>query len=178
MPSHKSSIEKIARKKLDHYASGLEGLKSLNDLGNADDNTSQDYAGRFAFELLQNGADAYAAAAADSSRCAPGEGRVRFIQFGRFLVVANTGIPFSLTPGKMTDGDGREPVSSLESITRLGVSTKSFGEFIGNKGIGFKSIYQICNRLWLISGEYKVFFDGEETRKKLMEPQAREGAGE
>ena len=138
----KPLITNIAHNKLTHYAADLEALKDLTDLGNADDNTSQDYAGRFAFELLQNGADAHTEGAdADPSRYAPNEGRICFIQSGRFLVVANTGVPFSHEARKRAPDDDREPVSSLESITRVGESTKSFGRFIGNKGIGFKSIW-------------------------------------
>ena len=157
-------VEDQRREKLTHYASGIQALKDLTDFRNADDKTSQDYAGRFAFELMQNGSDAHAEGHDINPEKYPeAKGRICFILSENCLVVANTGVPFSHGPR-----DGQEN-SSLESISRYGESTKTYGKFIGNKGIGFKSIYQICNRLWLISGGYQVRYDGEVTRNALIE---------
>lgn len=164
MPDLRSFTEASKTEKLAHYASSLQALKDLTDLGNADANTSQDYAGRFAFELIQNAADAYdKASRRDSARYPRGQGRVTLALAQGWLVVANTGIPFSRHP----DPEDRADISSLESISRLGESTKRSGEYIGNKGIGFRSIYQICNRLWLISGGFQICYDGQRTWTEL-----------
>jgi hypothetical protein len=52
-------VESEAHKKISHYCGNTQGLEDLQELRNADNITRQDYAGRFAFELLQNGADAH-----------------------------------------------------------------------------------------------------------------------
>lgn len=169
-------VEEQAARKLESFSRDLEGLKALTDLFNADENTKQDYAGRFVFELLQNGADAYLKAwRADASRFPLGKGKVSFVLTDRCLLVANTGSPFSfeVTPG--------EPLSSLESISRLGESTKESGVYMGNKGIGFRAIYQVCSRLWLVSGPcdhpYQIRYDGDWTKTQLIELlQARRSA--
>ena len=160
----KGYIDAQSNEKIIHYTSGMQALKDLTDLGNADENTSQDYAGRFAFELMQNGADAYQKASSrDPNRYPPGSGKVYFALAENCLIVANTGTPFSHIP----DPGDRQDISSIESISRLGESTKKSGEYIGNKGIGFRSIYQICNRLWLISGGYQVRYDGHHTYDEI-----------
>jgi hypothetical protein len=160
--SFKSIVDGATEDKLSHYASDLQALKDLTDLGNADRNTSQDYAGRFAFELLQNGADAYQKATRyDQSRYPHNKGRVKFVVASGYLLVANTGRPFSLAK---EDG---EHISSIESISRLGESTKERGYYIGNKGLGFRSIYQICSSLWLLSGGLQLNYDGSRTLSTL-----------
>lgn len=157
-------VEGQKEAKLSHYASGLQALKDLTDLGNADSNVSKDYAGRFAFELMQNGADAYQKGVKrDPDRWPAGQGEVCFTLARGYMVVANTGVPFSQYP----DPGDREDISSLESLGRLGESTKKSGEYIGNKGVGIRSIYQICNRLWLISGGYNIRYDGGNTWEEL-----------
>ena len=163
-PDLKSYIEAQSYESVIHYTSGLQALKDLTDLCNADENTSQDYAGRFAFELMQNGADAYQKASYhDPDRYPHGRGKVYFALAENCLIVANTGTPFSHIP----DPGDRQDISSIESISRLGESTKKRGEYIGNKGIGFRSIYQICNRLWLISGGYQIRYDGHHTYNEI-----------
>jgi len=165
-PDLKGYIEAQSNEKIVHYTSGMHALKDLTDLGNADENTSQDYAGRFAFELMQNGADAYQKASSlNPDHYPPGRGKVYFALVENCLIVANTGAPFSHIP----DTEDRQDLSSIESISRLGESTKTRGEYIGNKGIGFRSVYQICNRLWLISGGYQVGYNGHHTYNEIRD---------
>src|SRR5262245_28822716 len=57
--SPRDYVRRTAEELVRHYTSGVAALHDLTDLRNADDNTRKDYAGRFAFELLQNGADAH-----------------------------------------------------------------------------------------------------------------------
>ncbi|KUL31465.1 ATP-binding protein [Actinoplanes awajinensis] len=89
--------------------------------------TMREYGGRFLFELIQNGYDAQPP---DS-----GSGRIVVVlarsdgAYGT-LYVANTGHGFT--------------ASNAWRIRSLGLSDKPIGEGIGNKGIGFKSVLQIC----------------------------------
>lgn len=91
------------------------------------DQTVHEYGGRFVFELIQNGYDEQPADA-DSGRIAlilvqdEGEHGV--------LYASNTGRGFT--------------TSNVRAIANLGLSDKTIGEGIGNKGIGFKSVLQIC----------------------------------
>lgn len=89
--------------------------------------TQREYTGRFLFELLQNAYDRHSAGTID--------GRVAIIlrpdegPHGT-LYVANTGLGFAK--------------SNVRRIASLGLSDKLVGEGIGNKGVGFKSVLQIC----------------------------------
>ena len=91
------------------------------------DKTVHEYDGRFVFELIQNGYDKQ-----DRDRR---DGRLAItlvhheLEHG-VLYVANTGQGF--TP------------SNVRAIANLGLSDKELGEGIGNKGVGFKSVLQIC----------------------------------
>ena len=91
------------------------------------DQTVHEYGGRFVFELIQNGYDEQPAGS-DSGRISlilvqdEGEHGV--------LYAANTGRGFS--------------TSKVRAIANLGLSDKPVGEGIGNKGVGFKSVLQIC----------------------------------
>src|SRR5438132_3064755 len=81
-----------------------------------------DYHGRFIVELLQNASDQAAdGGLRDSS--------VTIVRASEFVAIANEGTPF--------DDKG------LRSITSLGLSTKNPQDAIGNKGIGFKSVFQV-----------------------------------
>ena len=91
------------------------------------DKTVHEYDGRFIFELIQNGYDKQ-----DPNRR---DGRLAItvvhheLEHG-VLYVANTGQGFT--------------ASNVRAIANLGLSDKPIGEGIGNKGVGFKSVLQIC----------------------------------
>lgn len=90
--------------------------------------TIKEYRGRFLHELIQNGYDAHLPGTRD--------GKVAII-FDEtegahgVLYVANGGRPLSQ--------------SNFERMATLGESDKPIGEGIGNKGVGFKSVFQICD---------------------------------
>jgi hypothetical protein len=90
--------------------------------------TTKEYRGRFLYELIQNGFDAHPADARD--------GRIA-VHFHEdegahgVLYVANGGKPLSK--------------SNFEKMASLGDSDKEIGVGIGNKGVGFKSVFQICS---------------------------------
>lgn len=94
---------------------------------NVVDQIARDYDGRFLIELMQNSYDAH-------SPGAEGEIAVHFAadrgETG-VLYVANKGKPFDY-------GDFR-------AIAELAQSTKPPGQGIGNKGVGFKSVFLISN---------------------------------
>lgn len=91
------------------------------------DHTVHEYGGRFLFELIQNGYDEQ-----DPDRT---NGRIAVIldedelDHG-VLYAANTGQGFT--------------TSNVRAIANLGLSDKEIGQGIGNKGVGFKSVLQVC----------------------------------
>lgn len=104
-----------------------------------------EYHDRFLIELIQNAHDAHPkkeSSGAIKILFDPAEG-----DFG-VLYVANGGNPFSR--------------SNFRTICELGLSDKPPGEGIGNKGIGFKSVLQICERpeIYSASSPGSSSFDG------------------
>lgn len=94
----------------------------------------REYHGRFLIELLQNAADAWRDARTGSART---DVRV-VLSDAPALLVANRGTNF---PAKAV----------LDSLGHIGRSTKSPGEAIGHKGIGFKSVLELTLRPELYS---------------------------
>ncbi len=122
------AIRAIAQDRLDviRFSEGrwdfVSSLKSLNE------ETAHEYENRFVFELLQNAYDVHPEG--ESTGC------VTFIVSvsdadEAALYVANTGKPFQLP--------------NVEALTNLAQSTKPPGEGIGNKGLGFRSVLQLCD---------------------------------
>jgi len=104
----------------------------LSDLASMETYIAESYRDRSFIELLQNADDA-------NSK--------RFIikRTGHFLIVANDGRLF-------TEND-------LIAICRSGASTKKRGgSSIGYRGIGFKSVVNLAERVHIISGELRMTF--------------------
>lgn len=110
----------------DHFArtSRFNPTRSLTALTSQ---LAQEYEDRFLIELVQNAYDAHT----------PGtrRGRVHVLldeaSFDQaVLYVANTGNPF-------TD-------NNFDALTNVAQSSKPPGEGIGNKGVGFRSVLQVC----------------------------------
>tara|TARA_B100000446_G_scaffold188233_1_gene221584 strand:+ start:25460 stop:29788 length:4329 start_codon:yes stop_codon:yes gene_type:complete len=89
---------------------------------------TNDYRGRVLYELLQNAVDR-----------AETHIWITLDKEKRSLVVANDGKPFSAVARQ------GEPRSDLVALCNLHVSNKKTGESIGNKGVGFKSVWEFCN---------------------------------
>jgi hypothetical protein len=81
-----------------------------------------DYHGRFIVELLQNASD-------QATDAGLRESCVTIIRTAEFLAFLNEGVEFK--------------EKGLRSITSLGPSTKNPQDAIGNKGLGFKSVFQV-----------------------------------
>lgn len=90
----------------------------------------REYHGRFLIEMLQNAADAWDA----DPRSAEGGSKVSVVisPQGPALLVANQGAPMLAS-------------TVIESLGHIGASTKSEGESIGHKGIGFKSVLEMTS---------------------------------
>jgi hypothetical protein len=128
---------------LDEVANGTSNYKSLHSLT---EQIEHQYHGRFLIELIQNAHDALQDTKEKKQRikiCIVDDGE----PFGS-LYVANDGAPFS--------------PSNFKSLTKLGQSNKDPQESIGNKGIGFRSVLELCNSPEIFSREASASssFDG------------------
>ena len=113
---------------LDELANGTRNYRTLHSLT---EQIEHQYHGRFLIELLQNGHDSLRAVVPRN-----GLRRIR-IQLDTeegengVLYVANDGRPFLL--------------EDFLSLAYLGQSAKDPNQFVGNKGIGFRSVLEICD---------------------------------
>lgn len=127
-----SPNEHIRRKtqgEIEAYISGRGKTRVHEGARNLSLNVSNDYGNRFLIELIQNAHDAHPDESSDGEIAivlAPEEGP------HGCLYVANRGNGF--------DKD------NFDSITNIALSSKPVNEAIGNKGLGFRSVLQIC--LW------------------------------
>ncbi len=96
----------------------------------------REYHGRFVIEMLQNAADAWGA---DARSRETGSRVAVLITEGPALLVANQGAPMLAS-------------TVIESLGHIGASTKSEGEAIGHKGIGFKSVLEMTSTPEIYSG--------------------------
>lgn len=108
----------------------------LADVAQLESYISETYSDRSFVELLQNADDA-------------GAKRFHVILRGDRILCANDGRVF-------TDAD-------LRSICRSGASTKTRGQTIGYRGIGFKSVASLAERVSIRSGHIAVVFDRDRT---------------
>lgn len=102
---------------------------------------SETYLNRVQYELLQNSDDA---GASEVEIALAQDGTATWKNNGRTL----------------TSED-------LESLCRSAVSTKTRGDAIGYRGIGFKSVAAVCKRVDVRSGNVSFMFSREETEKLL-----------
>jgi len=119
-------------------------IRGLSAIAEAEKFLQQAYDGRYFFELIQN--------VRDANREIHQDGDI-FISFeNNKLVIANTGGEFSK--------------KGIESITTIGQSTKKSQDFIGFKGIGFKSIQEISNNPSIITRYGTVEFNRKLTLRE------------
>jgi len=118
----KSSIEQIA---LDIK----NGRSITQSQSGTESESSKDYVGRVAFEFFQNAVD-----------------RANLniwmeLQENEFII-ANDGMPFSIYSGIKDDKQ-----SDFYGLNSIHNGTKTAGESIGNKGVGFKSCWNVSNHV-------------------------------
>ena len=113
----------------------------FSDLAKLERYIAESYKTRALIELLQNADDAGAT-----------EFVAQCVDDG--LVVANNGRVFT--------------IADVEALCRSGASNKQRGgSTIGYRGIGFKSVVNLAERVFVFSGEQRFLFDRERTRSVL-----------
>lgn len=130
---------------LDELANGTTNYRSLHSLTQQ---IEHQYHGRFLVELLQNAHDAL-----KLDDCPLSQGRVelRYVPndggFGT-LYVANDGRAFT--------------ARDFETLAMLGQSDKDPNKCVGNKGIGFRSVLEVCRspEIYSCDGTGRGRFDG------------------
>jgi hypothetical protein len=98
------------------------GERSHREIASIASHIGADYHGRFLIELLQNACD-------QAKKVGLRNSWVTIVRTEYFIAVTNQGEPFT-EPG-------------IEEITSLGLSSKDPQVDIGNKGFGFKAVFQI-----------------------------------
>ncbi|MDN5529415.1 MAG: hypothetical protein L0G88_16190 [Shewanella sp.] len=93
-----------------------------------------DYMGRAPFELLQNALDR-----------AQRKVKLKLCRETMSFSVSNDGIPFSFQKAK------DDSWSDFAAICAINSSNKEVGKSIGNKGVGFRSIWEFCNQVQIVS---------------------------
>ncbi len=112
----------------------------LADLAGLESYIAESYDARSFIELLQNADDATATRFAVSRR-------------GGLLIVANNGRPFSQ--------------EDFESLCRSAASKKVRGASIGYRGIGFKSVVNMAQKVHLFSGDLAATFSRARTKRDV-----------
>ncbi|MDB5014277.1 MAG: hypothetical protein JWQ25_2479, partial [Daejeonella sp.] len=136
----KSDVEHIIEKRWE----SLKDPKELVSLYNIEKQTNQGYNGRQLLELFQNCEDEGATKvkiSLNSKSC--------------LLEISN---------------DGNKPFSikGYESILYPGLSSKVSSGYIGNKGLGFRSIINWADEISIISNDFKVVFNSEFKKELLL----------
>ncbi len=119
--------------------------RALKTICEAEKYLQQAYEGRYFFELIQN--------VRDANKEALQEGDIYIELKDNVLSIANTGAPFS--------------EEGIVSITSIGQSPKHSLDFIGFKGIGFKSTLEVSDTPHIITTEGSVYFDRKLTVEAL-----------
>ncbi len=128
----------------------VHNLKTLDERGTAQQLIREQYSGRYPFELLQNAHDAIGARV-DSEGVTGLE--VRFVVTESALIVADQGI-----------GVGTE---EIKAICGLGRSSKDPRKSVGYKGLGFKSVGEICDSPQILSNGVAFGFDPSRVRREI-----------
>lgn len=121
-------VAELMRQRIEHYLATRSDPSLYQSVRNMSQFVSDDYGNRFLIELIQNAHDAH-----DPLRS---DGEIAVVLDASegphgCLYVANRGVGFV-----------RE---NLKAITNIALSSKPVNAGIGNKGLGFRSVLQVCN---------------------------------
>ena len=105
------------------------GIETIKQQAGQVEQVSSDYQGRVIYELLQNAFD-------------KAEKRILVMVRGNSLYVANDGDKFTYV-ADYDYGRGSSKRGDFQSMCSISTSTKSADTSIGNKGVGFKSVFSI-----------------------------------
>ncbi|MDT0552121.1 DUF3883 domain-containing protein [Urechidicola vernalis] len=119
-------------------------IRGLSAIAEAEKYLQQAYEGRYFFELIQN--------VRDANKEINQDGEIYIELKENVLSISNTGAEFS--------------AKGIEGITTIGESTKQSQEYIGFKGIGFKSIQEISQSPCIQTKYGSIYFDRKLTLKK------------
>ena len=108
------------------------GETDYEEVANLAEHIGADYHGRFLVELLQNAED-------QTTKAGISNGLAVVVRTGTHVYVLNQGLPFD-DPG-------------IRSITSAGISPKRAEESIGNKGVGFKAVFQVSSTPEIFTAE-------------------------
>jgi hypothetical protein len=120
-------ITERARGVIDAYLETRDRVDWGRSIKSMTEHTAHEYGGRFLLELLQNAYDAHPRESRDGRIC------VRLDE-----TAGDHGVLY------MANGGNGFTESNFRALCNLGLSDKPVGEGIGNKGVGFKSVLQIC----------------------------------
>lgn len=130
----------------DLFQEGLDtSSRILSGFAQAEKFLQQAYEGRYLFELIQNVRDANKEVGKD----------------GNVILSLEKGVLSVLNSGAEFSADG------IRSITTIGDSTKESQDYIGFKGIGFKSVQEISDSPKIVTLYGTVVFDRILTNRKL-----------
>ncbi len=122
-------VSEIFKRHQDSYLQqNVEIIKSFSGVGQQ---IKEAYEGRVIYELLQNSLDR-------------AESKILVLVHGNYLYVANDGLRFSYMSGYDYDG-GNKKRGDFQSICSISNSTKDPNVSIGNKGVGFKSVFSLSS---------------------------------
>lgn len=138
----KEHVQKILNDNIDDYTQH-ETKRNLQKAFTDDERFRAGYHGRELFELLQNVDDAYEELCQNEPSMR-GKDVKTFIECrDNILLISNTGTTFRK--------------DTIERLCQGAVSDKD-DKYIGNKGIGFRSILNWANKIQLYSGGYSIEF--------------------
>ena len=100
------------------------GETDYEEVANLAEHIGADYHGRFLVELLQNAED-------QTTKAGISDGLAVVVRTETLIGVLNQGVPFN--------------DQGVRSITSAGISPKKAEESIGNKGVGFKAVFQVSS---------------------------------
>ncbi|MFN6946843.1 MAG: sacsin N-terminal ATP-binding-like domain-containing protein [Cytophagaceae bacterium] len=106
------------------------GVETIKQQAGQIEQVSADYQGRVIYELLQNAFD-------------KAEQSVLISVKDNHLFIANDGVKFTYQ-SKYNYHEGSSKRSDFQSLCSISTSTKNANESIGNKGVGFKSVFSIA----------------------------------
>ncbi|MFD7433344.1 sacsin N-terminal ATP-binding-like domain-containing protein [Streptomyces sp. NPDC059861] len=139
----RSAVLALTRRRVEIYMDAGETWRFAESLKSVSEDAAQEYEGRTILELVQNGHDAL-------GQAAPGRIAVLAVprEDGGVLYVANEGAVFA--------------EKNFRAITELALSSKTAGEGIGNKGLGFRSVLQVTDwpEIYSKSSSDSQVFDG------------------
>ncbi|CAM1361283.1 conserved protein of unknown function [Tenacibaculum soleae] len=136
----KEQVENIIKKRWEE----LKNPKNLISLNSIEKQTNQGYNGRQLLELFQNCEDEGASKV-----------KITLNTESQLLEISN-------------DGDKPFSVKGYDSIFYPGLSSKVSSGYIGNKGLGFRSIINWADKISIISNNFKLIFDASLKRDILI----------